>query len=116
GASRWWGGRASGDMPRGRGTRRRRRDAVKVGIAALQVPPPRRVEARPCVQDPRVVEDDAVARVEPEGQHQLRPHDHFSEGPVGRVERDHIFPPCPPCPPCPLSPPLAPCPPHARRL
>src|ERR1022692_1717751 len=77
---------AAGALPAQQGERRR--DAIQVDVAALDMPVPRCRESRPGMQDPRVVEHDAVARAEPEGQRQLRPGEDLGECPVGSVERD----------------------------
>jgi len=54
--------------------------AVQVGVAALQVPLPRRGERGPGVQDPGVVEDQAVARRQPQPQPELRPRQGSAPG------------------------------------
>ena len=86
---RGWAGRPPSQHGQGAG------QPVQVGVTPLQVPAAGHAERRTGVQDPGVVEDQAVTRGEPQVQLAFGPGQQLGPPPVGRVER-HDLPVRPP--------------------
>jgi hypothetical protein len=77
--------------PRAAHQRERGREFVQVRPARLQVALAGADERGPPVQDPGVIENEAVPRAELEQQRLARLSDHVGEGPVGIVEDDDLI-------------------------